>query len=745
MALGKRIWRILGENKLRYAGILLLLFLGSFTFAAASGIGLNLTNLVGGFGARNLQEDLSFETDAPIADVKALGEATGAVIDPYEVLDVTVGQNIPLRLLTACREINQPAVKSGRMIAAPGEILLDPYFCTLHDLALGDTFAIKEKPFTIVGTVAFPHYVYALKNLNDVMPPSGFGIGLVSQADLADLGEATTVYSVRFLERQDIGGQSQALHQVLSGEGHVLSDWADAMNNKRIRMPWASITGVSAMSWYLPVTMFLLSCVVVGVVTRRMVQNDQVVIGSLYALGYRRKELIRHYLTIPLFLGLMGGVLGVAFGLPCIAPGVGWMVQSYYNVPNTGILIPPWAAPVGILLPVAFLGLSCWLVIRKVLKKTAHELMRGGSQSQKVSPLERHLGLEGLSFSARFQLRGQLRSLPRLLFLLAGVTVASVMLLFGFTLNHSWKVVFNADDGYHFAYEYSFKKPQQGEVPLDCDPFNAIRAYPQGREGVEFYLMGLEPESEAITMADERGAPLPGDQVNITAPLAKRLGIGPGDTLDFVDKISGKPYSLRVDAVVSTYVGQFIYLPLEELNAMTGQPPGSYSGLLSNRVLEIDERLLSGVKDLKNVNSAADDLAGSMTMMVTMLTLIAALMGAIIIFLVTSLMIEENKATISMLKVFGYRRKEVARLVLGGATLPVILGFLLAIPLMLLSAKAMYGYLGEMINMVMPIVVNPLHVLFSLALILAVYWLTRKFSVRKLEKIPMSTAVKSID
>jgi len=38
----------------------------------------------------------------------------------------------------------------------------------------------------------------------------------------------------------------------------------------------------------------------------------------------------------------------------------------------------------------------------------------------------------------------------------------------------------------------------------------------------------------------------------------------------------------------------------------------------------------------------------------------------------------------------------------------VVIGFLLGIPIMAASMSAMYGYLGVMINLVLPTIVNPL-------------------------------------
>jgi len=318
-------------------------------------------------------------------------------------------------------------------------------------------------------------------------------------------------------------------------------------------------------------------------------------------------------------------------------------------------------------------------------------------------------------------------------------------MLIGFTINNSMNVVLagGESDMYDFAIEYSFKEVQHGNVPNGAEPFNAMRCYPEGRESAEFYVMALSPDSAGINLRDSGGNNLSKDQVNITYPLASRLKLKVGDSITFINKLDGKSYSLAIDAVVETYSGQFIFMPLDRFNSMAGMPPGSYSGLLSNRILDIDERLLAGVKDMHETNDSMDDLAAPMMSMIITVTVVAGLMGIIIIYLVTSLVIEESRGTISLLKVFGYRGKEVAGLILNGSTWVVIAGFLLGLPLMFISGNALYGYLGEMVNLVLPMIISPLYVLISFVVIIAVYYLTRKLCGRKLSKISMNEALKA--
>ena len=162
MALRKRVWRIIKENKGRYIGIVILILLGSFYFIAATGISNNLENMVVGFAEEYRQEDLTFSIDNPIEDIAALEGESGALIEAYRQHDVKLpdGHGQPggeLRLLSLSSEINLPAVLSGRGLENPGEILLDPKFLQMYGLDLGGQIELNGKPFHIVGTMAVPN------------------------------------------------------------------------------------------------------------------------------------------------------------------------------------------------------------------------------------------------------------------------------------------------------------------------------------------------------------------------------------------------------------------------------------------------------------------------------------------------------------------------------------------------------------------------------------------------------------
>jgi putative ABC transport system permease protein len=746
MALRKRVWRIIKENKGRYIGIVILILLGSFYFIAATGVSGNLEKMVVGFAEEYSQEDLTFSTDKPIEELAALEGESGALIEAYRQYDVKL-PNGELRLLSLSSHINLPAVLSGRGLENPGDILLDPKFCQMHGLEIGDQIELNGKTFHIVGTMAVPNYVYIIKNLYDVLPTSGFGIGIISVAEFEAFPEAVTVYAAHFEDRENINAQTTKLHELLSEKGYSLSEWLDAESNKRVSLPWGNINSMKSMSFPVSTAFFLLSCLIVGVMIMRMVKADGVVIGTLYAQGYRRHELTRHYMAIPVLLAAVGGLAGTLLALPFVKPAVDSML-TFYILPDKGITFSPFNLALAVLMPVAFIGLSSFLSIRRILKKTAVELMKGDEQKAKVNFLERALRLDRFKFNTKFQIREQVRSIPRLLFLVLGVSAASMILLYGFTYNYSMDVVMNKGmlARYQYPLEYNFKEvqnlQQDGGLPEGAEPYNAFRVYPEGRESVEFYLLGMQPDSVGIKVNDMRGNALPRNQVNISSPLASRLKLKEGDTIRVVNKLDGKTYSLRIDGIVEAYGEQFVFMPLDEFNRMTGQPLGSYRTVLSSHEINFDESLLAGVMDARHPE-AYEDLNQPTTLIVTSVTVLAVLIAVIIIFLVTSLMIDESRNTISLLKVLGYRGKELAKLILNSSAPAVFIGFWLGLPFMLAFGNSINYYVAETVNMVIPMILNPLYILISFVLIFAVYEVTKRLCRRRLAKISMSEALKA--
>ncbi|NLL99053.1 MAG: ABC transporter permease, partial [Tepidanaerobacter sp.] len=237
MVLNKRLLRILKENKLRYLGILVLIVLGSYTFVVAAGLSQNLAVLVTTFTEDHVQEDLSFSTDRPFSDVAELENKFDALIEEYMSFDAKLSDTLTLRLLSETKKVNIPAIIEGRTLSRPGEILLDPAFAEANGYSIGSQIKAQDKTFTVVGFVSLPHYIYPLKNVNDILySPKEFGVGVINREEFSDIDNAASIYSVKFNDRtRSLNMQAVELRKYLQVKGFTVSNWIDIMNNKRAR------------------------------------------------------------------------------------------------------------------------------------------------------------------------------------------------------------------------------------------------------------------------------------------------------------------------------------------------------------------------------------------------------------------------------------------------------------------------------------------------------------------------------
>ena len=66
-------------------------------------------------------------------------------------------------------------------------------------------------------------------------------------------------------------------------------------------------------------------------------------IGALYALGVKRKDLMKHYILLPTLISLIGGAIGTALAYTRI--GVWYQMQdayNYYSLPDIAVQVLPY-------------------------------------------------------------------------------------------------------------------------------------------------------------------------------------------------------------------------------------------------------------------------------------------------------------------------------------------------------------------------------------------------------------------
>lgn len=746
MTLNKKIKRTILENKSPYIGSLVLIIISCTLYILLNMLSVNLSESVNSFERDYIQEDASFTTNVSLDNISELENKFNAKIEQGSSFDYNISDSKTLRVFRVNEKVNLPAIIEGRAVQK-GEVLLDPAFANANGYKIGDSLNIKNKSYKIAGFFSLPNYIYIIKSQSDLLSDANsFGIAMLSKSDFDAYQSAKTFYSIKFnSDNQNIKTQSEAFRGELTKQGASVTQWTDTANNNRVTLVTAKMEGIGKVSTLLPVVILLLTCVLTGIVILRMIKQDSVIIGTLYAQGYRKKEIINHYMRYPTVIAVLGGITGTIFGIITIKPMTAFMLE-YFNIPLSNSVISPIHIIISLLLPVLFLMLSSLYILIKELRRSPVSLMRGDAKTGKVNFIERRARLDKLKFKTKFKLREQFRSLSRLIFLLFGVILATMFLLLGFTAKSSMDYLMgeNITNTLLFKYEYIYNTLHT-DYPLEgTEAFSGSEFIMKKDSGdVAFTISGIQPDTQMIMLKDKKGNVLNTNKIIITQPLAEKLGVKEGGSFEAVNQVTSKKYMITVDKIANSYIGEYIFMPIDEFNSLVEYPEGSYIGLWSKQKLDIDEKYLYSVS---SVDDTINNFKASMQPLQSALGIIGLLafvIGLVVIHVVISLIIEENRPTISLMKVFGYRKKEINSLILNSPWIIIVIGYIIGIPLIMSLMDAAFKSAMQSIDIAFPIVIDYLYIIAGFVVIYATYELSKAMSKRKLNRIEMSEALKA--
>jgi putative ABC transport system permease protein len=734
MVLWKKLLRTIKEKKAQYFSAWLLIVISSMLSFSFTTTGANMVDNLNSFYKTHHVEDAQFMLQAPLSQLDDIEKQYNVQIEKRVTADVSFNQNSVLRVLNATKNIDLYSVIDGEQLHSKTDILIDQGFAKAHHLSVDDKLKLNGQTFHVSGIMAVPDYIYPLKSVTGFLKnPQAFGIAIVEKDALNSWKQAQNYYIVQFHDQN-----KQEFIQFLNSNNHVLQ-WIDKKDNNRISFIKGDIAGIQKMGETLPIGILLITIVIILILLWRLMKKEYVQIGTLYAIGYKKKEIIEHYLTYSALLAISGSFVGTLLGWVLLCPLLS-MFAAFYNLPVLAIKFHILYLFMSLFLPLIFFLPLTYFLIQRVLKIPPIILMKGGELKTKVNRIERLFKLKNFRFNTKFQIREILRNLPRVVFLIVGVLFATLLLLLGFVTKDSmdYLVKDNFKNVYHYKYDYIFNQLQT-ESPVSGQKGSSA---PFTTKSQSLVITGLELNNTAIQLNDLKGKPLKFDSVIMNKSLADKLTVRPGDTLKVKNKLSNKTFRIKIDHIADSYLGDMIYMPLAKFNKLNGYPSGSYLELYSNKKLPIQSSKLVTVSKTSETIDGFNQIIQPLQYGIIAIALMAAIIAVIIIYVLISLIIEENSFKISLMKVLGYPKGIIQKLMIGYNVWFVILGFLLGIPVTIVSVSEFMNSITADMNINIPVKINWLHVLISFIILLLAYMVSILFSKKQLNRIQMSEAVK---
>ncbi len=741
MIINRKIIRSFRENKSRYVGLAVLIIISCMLFTGFQTSAPNALEQIEKFFKETNVEDANFTLHSPLTNIDELETTFNVEIEEVKQVDYPFNTSSTMRIFQDPTKVNKYSVINGRGLINNKEIVVDKKFAIANDIQLNSTIQINGITFEVVGLVTKPDYIYTLKSPSDLMNnPNSFGFAIISQGDFSNLEYYTINYSIVFQEN------NQGELRDYLNENHTILYWLDRDNNSRISAVVPDLRAKIPIGTFIPIFIFITTCLIISVVLWRLLKTEFTQIGTLYAIGYKRVDILKHYLVYPVVLCLVGGTVGTLLGM-LISEHIIYVTDGVqYNFPLMDISFNPIIILLSFILPFVFLVPTTTIVVGKALSYSPLELMRGAGNKTKISLLEKRLKLNHFSFNTKFRIREIARNIPRNLVMIIGIGFASSLLLLGFIMNDSIRSI--VEDGYDDLYKFNYQYVMRGLQTQTYD--NAERqsfvpafAYDNLGEEVSFTIYGIEQNTTLINLTDSSGKKLDTSKVIINKPLSEKLNIREGDTIKIYNKINDKVVEITVERIASHYLGHTLHLPIDQFNQVFDFPEGSYTMLLSKVPLNLDPNIIASTMTEDELRQAYENILQSIRILIIIIGVIASLIGLIIIYILTSLVIEENKANISLMKILGYGRKKISSLVINSNVIFVILGFIISIPFTVSMTDKLFVEIAEDMNLTVPAIIRISSLALSFFIMFITYYLSNLMIKKKVMQISMADSLKN--
>ena len=200
------------------------------------------------------------------------------------------------------------------------------------------------------------------------------------------------------------------------------------------------------------------------VLTDATIEEESAIIGTLLASGYRRREIVLHYLALPAIVGVVAALLGTALGVAFFTEPMRGLYYGSYSLPPFQVY---WSWEIFVkcaVVPAAALILITLVGLLRKMGKTPLQFLRHEASGK--SGTKRGLQLpERMGFVSRFRLRIFLRNLGNFATLFVGIAFASLLLLFGLailpTMTH---YADNLETSLVAEHQYTLKAPLELEA-----------------------------------------------------------------------------------------------------------------------------------------------------------------------------------------------------------------------------------------------------------------------------------------
>ena len=718
MSLNKKLLRDLLENKGANLAAIVVVSIAIMLFVGAS---ISLNTLID-------SKDVAYElnnfpdvyarlisiSDKKISSLQNIDKIKS--FEPRLVEELKIANtNKTIRMMSITKNIGKYVLVEG---SAPREnafeILIDEKFAEANNYKIGQDITVisngVKKNMKICGTMFTAEGIYSIRDNSTIMP--NYSIFSLAFTDIASLQRLTgkNYYNEILFDLKDeveFKDVKNDIKREIENYGLInLYPQDDQVSDTMID---GEIDEQRSLMIVMPVIFLSVAILVMGIMVKRIIEQQRMQIGILKSFGYSDFQVGFHYASYCLIIGLIGGIIGCVCGV-----GFGHIMLSTYRVFFNMKFINNHSQSqlfiMGIALSSTFSVAAGINAATKAVKIMPSEAMRQEAPKSAKKMFFEALPVFNMVFNSRgkMSVRNISRNKKRSFFIILGIALAFAISVLPWSLLELMdKMIF---DRYRYTEKYDIKiflngftSKSGGENALNS--MNKIQ-YKQGilevpvtleYQGVreDTVTIGLQQDGRLYTVVDDdkNKVDIPSGMIVLSEKLAEKLKADVGDYISLkspYSKYKEDKHYIKVGKIVKQSIGMNGYLDITYLSNILGYEDMCNSILLKvedeNYIYDLREKfqdlekIVSIQSKLENMNQIRQRME-TMYSMIYFMAIIAAAMTFAIVYNTFVVVLLERQREISTLMVLGMKEKDVLSIISLEQNITSIIGVILGFPI----------------------------------------------------------------
>ena len=664
-----------------------------------------------------------------------------------------------IRIYAQNDKINLACLMQGRFPQDETEVAIDRMHADNTGIKLNNSITIGTLSYKVVGFISYVNY-YSLheKPTEFMFDALKFNVAMVTKEGFSRLNSSTHyVYSWNYLSAPENEKEEKRfsdnfikalLTQTIIYENETL-ELAPAYINQAITFAPKDLGADAAMAGVLLNILIVIIAFIFAITINNTIVKEASVIGTLRASGYTKKELVLHFISIPIIVTVISAIIGNILGYTVFKNVVIAMYYNSYSLPLYKTIFNYEALLKTTVIPVILMFAVNLFVIIKMLQKTPLQFLRHDLKKRKR---KKTIKLPKWNFLNRFRLRIILQNIPNYIILLFGILFISVMLAMAVGLPYTLKFYKNNVKNMMFAnYQYILKSYEDDKGNIintankKAERFATKSLLKKNKKNNEEITVYGILESSNYVQIDELLS-LKENEVYISLPFAQKYDLKPKSKLVLDEKYENINYIFEIAGIYDKSADVAIFMPMHQYRSTFHLEDEEFNGYFSDSELtDIEEKNIITVITERDITKTCEQLEHSMGAYMQYFQFLCILLSAVLIYLLTKIIIEKNENAISMTKILGYENHEIASLYLLSTTIAVLIETAIAVIIGAFIMTNAWKSIMLRFSGWLPFIMKPTGYIKMFIFIFAGYIIVSIVDFNRIKRIPMDEALKNIE